>query len=164
VVPSDITLSELHAIVQETMGWHDSHLHEFRVGNVGYGDPRLLEELTERDSRKVRLEQVAPAPKSRLRYLYDFGDSWEHEILVEAVGPPTPDTRYPICLTGKRACPPEDSGGVWGYADLLDAINDPENTDREDLLEWLGGPFDPEAFDPEDVNQRLESIRRRRPR
>lgn len=161
VVPSDITLSELHAIVQETMGWHDSHLHEFRIGNVGYGDPRLLEELTDQDSRKTRLGEVAPAPKKRIHYLYDFGDNWEHEILVEAVGPPTPDIDYPICLKGKLACPPEDCGGVWGYADLLEALSDPENTEREDLLDWLGGPFDPEAFDAEEVNQRLALFRRR---
>ncbi len=159
LVPSDITLSELHAVVQETMGWHDSHLHEFRVGDVGYGDPRLLEDLADQDSRKTRLEQVAPTPKTRLRYLYDFGDSWEHEILVEAVGPPAPETRYPICLKGKRACPPEDCGGVWGYADLLEAISDPDKPEHEDLLEWLGGPIDPESFDPDEVNQRLAPFR-----
>jgi hypothetical protein len=134
------------------------------VGGVSYGDPRLLEGLGARDSRKARLGQVAPAPKSRIRCLYDFGDSWDHEILVEAILPPAPDMRYPVCLKGKGACPPEDCGGVWRYADLIEAISDPNDTERTELLEWLGGPFDPEAFDPAEVNQRLEPIRRRRSR
>jgi hypothetical protein len=137
------------------MGWYNSHLHDFRIGDVSYSDPRMMQELSDRDEWTALLEEVAPRPKSRLRYTYDFGDSWEHEILVEAITAPEPDKRYPVCVTGKRACPPEDCGGVWGYADLLEAIADPANPEHEELLEWLGDPFDPEAFDVAEVNQRL---------
>lgn len=154
-VPSHITLAYLHEILRITMGWQDKHLHDFHVGNVGYGDPLLLEELTDQDERKVRLAGVAPNPGDRLRYRYDFGDGWEHEILVEAVGPPEPGVRYPVCLGGKRACPPEDSGGPWGYTDMLNAIADRGHPMHEDALQWLGGPIDPEAFDREKVNRRL---------
>ena len=94
-----------------------------------------------------------------MRYLYDFGDSWEHDIVVEKVGPPEPDTSYPLCLAGKRACPPEDSGGVWGYADLLEALADPASPEHDDMLDWLGGPIDPEAFELEAVNRRLTGMR-----
>ncbi len=155
VVPSDITLARLHGILQVSMGWHDSHLHDFKAGLDTYGDPRELEGLEDLDERRARLADVAPRPRSRLRYLYDFGDSWEHDIVVEAVEAPAPGVRYPTCLGGKRACPPEDCGGVWGYADLLAAIADPNNPDHDDLLDWLGGPFDPEAFDVAAVNRML---------
>lgn len=155
VVPSDVTLARLHDILQVAMGWHGGHLHDFQAGGVSYGDPRMLEGMGDLDERRARLAEVAPRPRNRLRYLYDFGDSWEHEVLVEAVEAPSPSVRYPICLTGKRACPPEDCGGVWGYADLLDALADPKNPDHDDLLDWLGGPFDPEAFDEAAVNRML---------
>jgi hypothetical protein len=109
-VPSAMTLGELHAVLQLAMGWTDSHLHDFRIGRTTYGDPEMLEELGDEDEWEAPLDQVAPQTKSRLRYLYDFGDSWEHEILVEKVGPPDPETRYPVCLAGKRAGPPDDGG------------------------------------------------------
>jgi hypothetical protein len=89
---------------------------------------------------------------------YDFGDSWLHEILVEKILPREPDARYPRCLTGKRACPPEDCGGIWGYADFLDAIRDPNHPEHEAMLEWIGDDFDPEAFDLQTVNQELGAL------
>ena len=99
---------------------------------------------------------------------YDFGDSWEHELLVEKRLPLEAGKRYPVCLTGKRACPPEDCGGIWGYASLLEAIRDPEHPEHEEMLEWVGGEFDPEAFDLDEVNRELqhltESEERRSPR
>jgi hypothetical protein len=154
-VPSNVTLAYMHIILQDTMGWSDDHLHDFQVGDVHYGDPRQLEDIIDYDERKVRLAGVAPNPKDRLRYRYDFGDGWEHDILVEAIGPPQPDVRYPRCLAGKRACPPEDCGGPWGYANMLQAMADPSHPMHRDVSEWLGGPIDPEAFDPEEVNRRL---------
>lgn len=157
--PSDFTLAELHDVVQLAMGWHFSHLHDFRVGKVTYGDPDMLVEPGDRDERKASLAQIAPKPKKQFRYVYDFGDSWEHQIVVEAVGPPEPGTRYPICLAGERACPPEDCGGVWGYADLLETLADPKNPEREEMLDWLGGPIDPEAFDLKAVNRQLAQLR-----
>ena len=158
VVPSDFTLAELHDVLQAVMGWHHSHLHDFRVGKVTYGDPDLLQDLADRDEREARLGEIAPKPGKRFLYTYDFGDNWELDILVEAVGPPEPRTRYPSCLAGERAGPPDDSGGVWRYAYLVEAMADPDSPDREELeefLEWLDEPFDPEAFDLKAVNQRL---------
>lgn len=154
---SDITLAQLHDIIQAAMGWHDGHLHEFAVAGERFGnlahfageDPEL------RNEAAIRLAKIAPNAKDRLFYTYDFGDSWRHEILVEAVTSPAPGTSYPVCVTGRRACPPEDCGGVWGYVDLLEALADPENPEHADLTEWVGGPFDPAVFDLAAVNRRL---------
>ena len=154
-VPSDVTLGDLHHILQDAMGWQHSHLHDFRVGKVTYGDPEMLAETGDRDEWQARLAEVAPKAKTHFRYTYDFGDGWEHEILVEAVGPPEPGTRYPVCLAGERACPPEDCGGVWGYADLLEIMVDPSNPEYEEMMEWMDGPIDPDAFDLKKVNRRL---------
>lgn len=159
LVPSDVSLAGLHDIIQSVMGWHDCHLHEFTAGDTSYGDPSFLEDTDVEDERKVRLAEIAPRPKDRFRYLYDFGDSWEHTILVEAVKPPTAGIRYPVCVTGKRACPPEDCGGVWGYANLLEALAEPEHPEHEELKEWIGGPFDPEVFDLEAANRLLANSR-----
>jgi hypothetical protein len=153
--PSNVTLAYLHEILQIAISWTDYHLHDFQVGDVVYGSPIQLEELLDQDEGKARLADVAPQPGDRLRYRYDFGDGWEHEIVVEAVGPPKEGVRYPICLAGKRACPPEDCGGPWGYAQMLEAIADPSHPMHKDVLQWLGGPIDPETFDPEEVNRRL---------
>ena len=96
--------------------------------------------------------------KDRFVYEYDFGDSWEHQIVVEKVLVPEAGVRYPVCLAGKRACPPEDVGGIWGYAEFLEAMRDPEHTEHETMLAWIGGAFDAQAFDLEGINQRLRHI------
>ncbi len=106
------------------------------------------------------LDKVCPAVKSKLTYEYDFGDNWEHTVEVQKIEPPKPNVNYPVCLAGKRDCPPEDCGGPWGYADLLDAIGDPKHEQHEDLLDWLGGDFDPEAFDRDEVNEIFADWRR----
>jgi hypothetical protein len=155
-VPATITLAALHDVIQAVMGWGDYHLHQFVAGETTYGDRAMLEDFDVRSERTARLAQVAPAVKAKLRYEYDFGDSWEHEVVVEKILTPDPSARYPRCVAGKRACPPEDCGGVWGYANLLEAINDPTQPEHEELLEWVGGSFDPEAFDLEEVNARLQ--------
>lgn len=158
-VPSDYTLGQLHHALQLAMGWHDGRLHDFSIGDTTYGDPMQLQELGGEDEWSASLAHVAPRARSRMRYLYDFGDCWEHDILVEKVAPPEPHASYPVCLAGKRACPPEDSGGIWGYDDLLAALADPIDPEHDDMLDWLGGPLDPEAFDLEAVNRRLARIR-----
>jgi hypothetical protein len=116
----------------------------------------------------VTLAALMRGEKSKLLYEYDFGDSWEHELLVEKRLPLDEGKRYPVCLTGKRACPPEDCGGVWGYVSFLAAIHDPKHPEHEEMLEWIGGEFDPEVFDLDEINvalQRLTSSEvRRRPR
>jgi tetratricopeptide (TPR) repeat protein len=159
LVPADTRLAKLHDVVQIAMGWTDSHLHQFEAGrrSIGVPDPNGWQQVE--DERKVRLADVAPGEKARLRYQYDFGDSWEHEILVEKVLPTETGARYPLCTAGRRACPPEDVGGVWGYADFLDAIADPAHERHEELLEWIGGEFDPEAFDLAAINADLRRLR-----
>jgi hypothetical protein len=159
----DCTLDELHDHIQTAMGWTNSHLHHFKVGEQYFGDPELMQENFEefgyRDSTTTRLSDLVPTggrKKVRFEYEYDFGDSWWHQILVEKVeaGNATPE-----CLAGERACPPDDCGGPWGYADFCDAVTDPRHERHEELTEWLGGPFDPEAFDPRAATRQM----RRRP-
>ena len=158
LVKSDTRLSKLHDILQAAMGWEDCHLHQFEVGGVYYGvrDPAIGLEV--KDERRASLNNVLSAEKQKITYEYDMGDSWEHEILLEKILPLDAKIRYPVCVTGKRACPPEDCGGVWGYADLLEILADPNHPEREDRLDWLGDEFDPEAFDLEEVNRTLREI------
>ncbi len=156
-VRDDITLVRLHTILQIVMGWEDYHLHAFRIGNMEYGQPDP--DLGIRSDRAVKLKQFVSGEKFKFRYEYDFGDSWEHVLEVEKVLPPEPGVHYPRCLTGKRACPPEDVGGIWSYPDFLEAIRDPEHPEHDEMLEWIGGSFDPEAFDLEDVNDQLAQIK-----
>jgi len=107
----------------------------------------------------VRLDQILSVPGRKIVHEYDFGDGWEHTIVLEKIIAPDPKARYPRCLDGARACPPEDCGGIYGYGDFLEAIKNPDHEQHEEMLEWIGGEFDPEEFDPEAVNQSLKSIR-----
>ena len=159
-VAADTTLAELHDILQVVMGWEEGHLHQFIIGGEYYGDPTPgplgdLLGLEMIDERRVKLAQVVSGEKSTFVYEYDFGDSWEHHIVVEKVLPPEEGMRCPVCLTGEKACPPEDCGGVWGYYHLLDAIKDPDHPEHEEMCEWLGDDLDPDAFDLEEVNRQL---------
>jgi hypothetical protein len=108
---------------------------------------------------RATLAEVVPRVRRKFRYLYDFGDSWEHELQVEKVGPPDPALRHPAVLARERACPPEDCGGIWGYVNLLEALDDPAHPDHDDMMEWMGGPIDPEAFDLDQINKRLQRRR-----
>ncbi|SRR5579883_3068357 len=160
-VRSDATLAQLHWAIQISMGWTNSHLHSFNIQDTEYGVPMPefdFDDMEVRDERTVKLSKVIPKEKFKFSYLYDFGDSWEHEILVEKVLEFDPTFDYPNCITGKRACPPEDCGGVWGYRNFLEVIQDPDHPEHEEMLEWVGGFFDPEDPDLEDVNPRLKMI------
>ena len=159
LVPGDIPLSRLHRIVQAAMGWTTSHLHAFIIEGVEYGEPSAGYGLEMVNEQRVSLNRVVAGEKTRFRYQYDFGDDWQHELLIEKVLPPDPDARYPVCVAGRRACPPEDCGGVWGYAGFLEALVDPLHPEHDTMVEWIGGSFDPEAFDLEATNQRLASVR-----
>jgi hypothetical protein len=161
LVPADTSLSKLHRIIQVTMGWYDAHLHQFIVGRTFYSlpDDYGFDDFDSKSTRGVKLSTIAPREKSKFIYEYDFGDGWEHEVLVEKILPREPGVRYPLCVKGKRACPPEDCGGIWGYAALLETISDPSHPEHEEMLEWLGGGFDPEAFGLEAINERLRSVR-----
>jgi hypothetical protein len=157
-VPGDIALSRLHAVLQIVMGWTNSHLHHFKAGGRYYGepDPEFADMIEVVDERQVRLNQIAPDVKARFVYEYDFGDSWEHELVVEKILSPEKGAQYPCCMDGQRACPPEDVGGVWGYQDFLEAMRDPRHPEHEDMVEWIGGEFDPKAFDVRGVNGALQ--------
>ena len=147
LVPSDMDLAELHEVMQTAMGWTNSHLHEFETGGARYGVPDPDWELDEvADESGVKLSRIA-AEGSRVRYVYDFGDGWQHDVIVEKVMDAQPGWRYPCCVAGRRACPPEDVGGPWGYQDFLLAVSDPGHDEHEHWLEWVGGPFDPAEFD-----------------
>ncbi len=112
-------------------------------------------ELDMEDDGKARLSRIIGGENFKFSYTYDFGDNWEHEILVEKILPPEEDRDYPVCLAGKRACPPEDIGGVWGYMEFVEAMRDPKHPRHEEFSEWCEDPFDPEAFDVDEVNGRL---------
>lgn len=146
-VRDDTTLGKLHDHLQVIMGWTDSHLHQFVAQGVYYGRPDPEFPRPRQDERKVRLADVLKKPKDHLTYEYDFGDGWEHELVLEQVLPHEPRARYPVILAGKRACPPEDCGGIPGYDRLLEALANPVDPERQDLLEWVGEDFDPENFD-----------------
>jgi Plasmid pRiA4b ORF-3-like protein len=163
LVPGSTTLRRLHLILQDVMGWTNSHLHLFEVGAVRYGDPDPEWEMEVRDESKTQLSQIAPAPKSELVYEYDMGDSWTHDIVVEEILVPDAAMLYPICLDGQRACPPEDCGGIGGYENLLVVLGNPEHEEYESTITWLGGRFDPEGFDVNAVNRSLSSRRPARP-
>ncbi len=155
LVGSDIKLPDLHKVIQTVMGWTNSHLHQFIVAGTYYTLPEddFAGEVT--DYRKIKLESVIDAPKAKFEYEYDFGDGWEHVIVLEKVLPRMKDVHYPVCVGGKRNCPPEDCGGPGGYEDLLGIVGDPKHVEYEGMMEWLGGEFDPEEFDIEAVNESL---------
>jgi hypothetical protein len=157
--PGDISLIELHDILQTVMGWDDYHLHQFRVGGVDYAVPDPEEdqfyEYQAEDETQVRLSDLDLRENDKFFYDYDFGDGWKHEILVEKILPQDERKRCPVCTDGRRACPPEDCGGPFGYAGFLEATRDPKHPEHKMWLEWIGGEFDPEAFDLEEVNKRL---------
>ena len=156
LVPGNIGLAAFHDIIQVTMGWTDSHLHQFIANQVFYGTPDDDFELEMEDETQYKLSQLLTNEKESLIYEYDFGDSWEHKILLEKILPYDSKIVLPVCLKGKRACPPEDCGGIWGYEELLQTISNPKHPDHDEMLEWLGGEFDPEEFDLEEINEDLE--------
>jgi Plasmid pRiA4b ORF-3-like protein len=158
-VTSATTLAQLHHILQRVMGWEDYHLYQFAVGGIAYGDPRMLEEMEGEDARRVTLVTLVRGAKDKFLYAYDFGDSWEYELRIEKVLPLEAGKHYPVCLTGKRACPPEDCGGIWGDASFLEAIQDPQHPEHEEMVDWVGGAFDPEAFDLDEVNRELQILK-----
>jgi hypothetical protein len=157
-VPGEIRLAELHRVVQVAMGWTDSHLHEFEVDGARYGqpDPDGDADDVADDAKAVLFRLVDKG--GHLDYLYDFGDGWTHRITVEEVLAPEPGVQYPRCVSGQRACPPEDVGGPWGYEKFLAAMADPAHPEHAQMREWAGEPFDPAAFDLDTVNDELADL------
>ncbi len=153
LVPSSVTVDGLHDVIQAAMGWQDYHLYILECNGVEYA---RLDEIFElgpmRSARSNRLRQLAPTTPATLTYTYDLGDNWEHDLEIEDVAPAVPGERYPMCVKGRRACPPEDVGGTSGYDEFLRAIEDPDHFDHETMIRWSGGRFDPEEFSPEPFN------------
>jgi hypothetical protein len=163
VVPAAISLDALHAVIQIVMEWDNDHLHQFRVGTRKDGDlttfsvPGMIEDAVNLDEAKARLDALLVRPKDKLRYLYDFGDSWLHSLVLETILVlPSEEAAVPRCVTGERASPLEDSGGLWGWERVCTALADPSDPDADDLLEGLDPDFDPEAFDVEAINSALK--------
>ena len=164
-VPADAKLDWLHAVLQVALGWTNSHLHQFRVGKDYYSDtrhhfaeletgPQILEE------RKFALRQIAPHEQDAFGYDYDLGDSWEHAITVEKILPSdAAAARTALCLDGARACPPEDCGGIWGYENLLKILKNRKHPEHKSMKEWLGRPFDAEAFNVTVTNHWLQKLK-----
>jgi yecA family protein len=162
-IASDTKLPDVSRALLAVMGWDDSHLHGFRAHGESYGVPDYDFPSTYRDERRVTLAQLAPRPKDHFIFDYDFGDGWEHRVVVEAIADADPEARYPRCLAGKRACPPEDCGGPSGYAELLRQLGDPSDEEHEAMLE-CAGPIDPEAFSLAEANAELARLAPRRRR
>ncbi len=160
-VRGDLTLDRLHHVIQAAMGWTNSHLHQFLMGQERYSDPGFEVEDT-KDERRLRLSDISRAPGARFAYEYDFGDGWEHTIIVDDILPPDADATTPRCLDGARACPPEDCGGPFGYVEnFLPAIQNRRHPEHKEMREWIGGSFDPERFDLNAVNRAVARPGRR---
>lgn len=154
---NNTTLPELHHIIQAVMGWQNCHLHSFLIRGVEYAESHPDMEGDVRSETHKRLRDIVSATGEEFKYLYDFGDSWEHKITLEKALPVDKEKRYPVCLEGQRACPPEDCGGIWGYEDFLKAIGDENHEEHDEMLAWVGGEFDPEKFDVAAVNKELKA-------
>ncbi len=160
LVSSDLLLPDFHKVIQTTMGWTDSHLHQF-VKNRTFYSPKneeddFWEEMNYIDYSKIIISDLLKKEKDRITYEYDFGDSWHHDIILEKIEDNV-TAKKPSCLTGKNNCPPEDCGGVWGYSDILKIIKNPKHEEYEEYIEWLGEEFDPKYFDKKEINRRLKT-------
>lgn len=160
-VASDTKLPKFNRILHAVMGWEGYHLHMFNVAEISFGEKDEDADYVIPE-RNITVQQILPRPGSALRWDYDFGDGWEHDVVVESIDEPRPEARYPICTGGERACPPEDCGGVPGFADLLEAIGDPAHPEHDELVAWTPDGFDPAVFDMVAANRRLPNPTRSR--
>jgi len=167
IVRSTIRLSRLHDVLQIVMGWTDSHLHAFHRGKDSYMVPYPgfddnsfgVSQRRTHDESKIALGDLVQRPRQKLGYEYDFGDSWEHGLILEKVLPADPELKTPLCLAGENACPLEDTGGLYGYYQMLEALADPKHKDHRHYLDWIEDPVDPKAFDLDGVNRILKKMK-----
>jgi hypothetical protein len=155
IVPSSVLLAELHDIVQIAMGWENAHVHQFtrKIPRGEIAGPKSRAAI--KTESRIQVDELLLHEKDSLLYEYDFGDGWVHDIVLEKIMPASADLRVPSCVAGARACPPEDCGGAYRYAELQRAIQDASHPEHEETVEWIGDEFDPEFFDLEEVNRQL---------
>lgn len=163
VIPSDLSLPDFHKVIQTTMGWTNSHLHQF-VKNRTYYSPKMEDESLwdeedddDLDYSKYKVSDLLRKTKDKVKYEYDFGDDWVHVIVLEKIIDESMDINDVTCLAGENSCPPEDCGGLWGYYNMLEILKDPDHEEYEEYTDWLGDEFDPTYFDIEEVNDMLGS-------
>lgn len=158
-VPLSIRLDRLHLVLQAAMGWTNSHLYEIRARDVGWGIPDPDWGGGPLDARKARLLDVIEDTGAKtLRYLYDFGDGWEHTVKIEHITEAVPGLTYPLLIDAVGRCPPEDVGGPWGYAEFLEAVADPQHENHAEMIEWAGGPFDPNTINIDDHAKAIAAL------
>lgn len=157
---TDVSLGDLHALIQTAMGWTNSHMHQFKIGDERFTDGRFmvsdLDDFGAKDYRNIKISDLVAkhGDSLRLSYEYDFGDGWQHEILLTKVFPTDPNQKYPHCISGERACPPEDIGGVYGFVNFVVAIRDPSHEQHDDFMDWHR-PFDPDKFNTLAATKRM---------
>ncbi|MBI5094363.1 MAG: plasmid pRiA4b ORF-3 family protein [Candidatus Hydrogenedentes bacterium] len=157
LIVSNTSLLDVHYILQVVMGWDNCHLHEFRVGKTSFGEPFEDSDGEMYDDSEVALCSVLTRAKQKMTYIYDFGDSWMHEIVLEKTLPYEDGAPLVQCLAGERACPPEDCGGLWGFYHFVEAVTNPSHPDHEAMTDWYEG-FEPDAFDLDDINRTLDKM------
>lgn len=160
LVSENLLLSDFHKIIQTTMGWTNLHFHHF-IKNRTYYSPKMEDDAFWDNSqyidyKKMKIVDLLKVEKDKVIYEYDFGDSWEHDIVLEKILPHDSKLVYPLCIKGKMNCPPEDCGGIYGYANMLEIIKNPKHKNYEEFIEWLGEEFDPEYFNINEVNNLLK--------
>ena len=157
LAPVSLSLGDLHIMIQAAMGWDGGHMHAFEIGGLRYGDLSWMEDVE--DEERMTIKKLMRGGDSRIVYRYDFGDNWEHVVLIEKRAPPPNSPPAPACVAGQRACPPEDCGGIGGYYGLLGALASPDKPESRELLEWADEEyeFDPEAFSLEEADRRVKS-------
>ena len=157
LLPSNLYLTDLHEIIQATMGWTDTHLHQFTRNGIYYVPSIQKDEIWGDDDgvayEEIKISDLLKNEKDKIVYEYDFGDGWEHNIILEKKLPYDKNAQDVICIKGKNNCPPEDCGGVWGYANMLEILKQPEHEEHENYIEWLGEEFDPTYFDKDEINE-----------
>lgn len=165
LVNPSMTLADLHDVVQVVMGWEDAHLHVFVKGKHRFSVPSPWDDdwtpagmPRDLDARTYRIGQLLTREKDWIDYTYDFGDNWKHRITLQKILPRTPGQSLPLCISGKRRCPPEDSGGVGGYYYMLSVLQDPKDSDHAHISEWMGENIDPDEFSVDAVNRRLRRM------
>ena len=158
-IPENYTFWDFHVAIQDAMGWWDYHLHEFvikeprtgKIIEIGIPHEDFIEEFDTEPGWEEKIAHFFSMENRRALYRYDFGDGWEHRVLLQGIYPAEKGKEYPACISGKRACPPEDCGGPFGYQEFLEILKDPANEYYQEMKEWVGGAFDPEKFDPAEV-------------